>query len=109
MDPDSYIVTLEDLRPRILSEFGSNSAQSVGLEMAGNEDIPLNFGMMRLSVNFTSLNGMSNWRPSPNTSTNVSIADFDRFMSIPERYFSVVTKREPRELKGATETLLFRR
>lgn len=58
--------------------------------LGATEALPLNFGRMNVSVSF------------------LYQTDLDRFMYIPDAYFKAVKKREPRMLRNATETLLFK-
>lgn len=80
MDSDMDIVTLEDLKPPVLSASSvSSSAQAMGLEMAGNEALPLNFGKMSVSVAFTSDIGMCVWWKTP---TKLTDSVFGRLQSL---------------------------
>ena len=62
-----------------------------GANLRSREAIPLNFGTMNVTVAFT------------------NEEDLDNFMYIPRAYFEAVKRRLPRQLKSATETLLFSR
>ena len=78
--------TIEDLqeRERTLSPFA-------GSNIRPREAVPLNFGQMNIMVAFT------------------NEEDLQSFMYIPQAYFDAVSRREPRQLAKATETLLFSR
>lgn len=78
--------TDEDLQEKEVS-----TSPVSGANLRLREAIPLNFGAMNITVAFT------------------NEEDLENFMNIPRAYFEAVKCRLPRQLKSATETLLFSR
>ncbi|KAL8814353.1 MAG: hypothetical protein Q9223_006409, partial [Gallowayella weberi] len=79
-----------DFTPNDLQDKPTLGSPSLG-QVDVRDGMPLNFRKMNITVAFT------------------SEADQQRFMDFPRNYFIAVSRREPRHLEKATETLLFDR